>query len=145
MADYFGYNKTCYGPGNIVSTSMVLVKIDNSPVRLAQSCNIEYKRTMEPKFELGSDSVWLIAGHSSGSCTIDRAVGDVKLLQPYKPGSACDTQTITIAKGSEDCGMEPGTVTCTNSLLVQVGVTAAIQGLSVTDNAQWAVGLLSTT
>lgn len=142
MADVFGYNKTAKGPGNVVSPSMVMVMIDGERVYLAQSCTINYARTVTPNYELGSDSVWMTAGHSGGSCQISRAVGDDPLISPYLPGNACATQTITVGKGDGTCGMDPGTLTCTGSVLTSVGTTLSIGGSIVSDNAAWQIGNL---
>lgn len=101
MADYFGYNKTAKGPGNIVSSTMVLASIDGEAVRLVQDCNIQYQRNAQFQYELGSDSVWSIAGQSSGTATMTRSVGDKKLLEPYQPGGPANCRTSLWAKGTE--------------------------------------------
>ena len=142
MADVFGYTKVAKGPGNIVSPSMVMVMIDGERVYLAQNCNLAYQRHVTPTYELGSDSVWMTAGHSGGNCQISRAVGDDPLVTPYLPSGACATQTITIGKGDGTCGMDPGTLTCTGSVLTSVGTTLSVGGSIVTDNAAWQIGNL---
>jgi hypothetical protein len=143
MADYFGYNKTAKGPGNIVSTSMVLVAIGGKTVKLAQQVTIQYQRQITPQYEVGSDSVYMVAGQSSGTWGITRAVGESGLLKPYKPGDACDTTTLAMSKGNGICGMDPGMITGTGCILQSVGVQAAVGSTIVTDNAQWMVGALS--
>lgn len=143
MADYFGYNKTAKGPGNIVSSTMVLASIDGEAVRLVQDCNIQYQRNAQFQYELGSDSVWSIAGQSSGTATMTRSVGDKKLLEPYQPGGPCELQNITVGKGNGECGMDPGKILCSGCLLISVGFQASSGGLTVTDNANWQVGSLT--
>lgn len=143
MADYFGYNKTAKGPGNIVSTSMVLVAIGSNTVKLAQQVTIQYLRNITPQYEVGSDSVYMVAGQSSGSWAITRAVGESKLLKPYKPGDACATTTLTMSKGNGICGMDPGMITGSGAILQQVGVQASVGSTIVTDNASWMIGSLS--
>ena len=143
MADYFGYNKTAKGPGNIVSTSMVLVAIGGSSVKLAQQVTINYQRQVTPQYEVGSDSVYMVAGQSGGTWAITRAVGDTGLLKPYKPGNACDTTTLAMSKGNGVCGMDPGMITGTGCILQSVGVQASVGSTIVTDQAQWMVGSLS--
>ena len=143
MADYFGYNKTAKGPGNIVSTSMVLVAIGGRSVKLAQQVTINYQRQVTPQYEVGSDSVYMVAGQSGGTWNITRAVGDTGLLKPYKPGNACDTTTLAMSKGNGVCGMDPGMITGTGCILQSVGVQASVGSTIVTDNAQWMVGSLS--
>ena len=42
----------------------------------------------------------MVAGQSSGSWQITRAVGETGLLKPYKPGDACATTTLAMSKGN---------------------------------------------
>lgn len=142
MSDVFGYSKKAKGPGNVVSPSMVMVMIDGERVYLAQTCTVNYQRSVTPNYELGSDSVWMTAGHSSGSVAIARAVGDEPLVSLYLPGSACDTQTITVGKGDGACGMDPGTLTCSGCVLTTVGTNLSVGGSIVSDNATWSFGNL---
>lgn len=141
--DYFGYSRTSYGPGNIASSNAVLLAIDSEDVRLCQSVEVQYQRTITPAYELGSESVWFVAGRVTGSCRVNRSVGEVKLLDPYKPGSACETQTLTIAKGDGTCFMDAGTLTMANCLLESVGISVNTQDVTITDNAQWQIGTLT--
>lgn len=143
MADVFGYTKVAKGPGNIVSPSMVMVMIDGERVYLAQECRMAYQRSVTPTYELGSDSVWMTAGHSSGTCSITRAVGNEALIEPYLPGDACSTQTITVGKGDGQCGMDPGTLTATGCILQSVGATLSVGTQVVTDQGSWNIGNLS--
>jgi hypothetical protein len=143
MADYFGYNKTAKGPGNIVSTSMVLVAIGGKSVKLAQQVTINYQRQITPQYEIGSDSVYMVAGQSGGTWDITRAVGESGLLKPYKPGDACAITNLAMSKGSGICGMDPGFITATGCILQSVGVQANVGSTIVTDNARWFVGALS--
>jgi hypothetical protein len=143
MADYFGYNKTAKGPGNIVSTSMVLMAIGGKTVKLVQQATITYQRNVSPQYEVGSDSVYMVAGQSGGSWEVTRAVGEQGLLKPYKPGDACSVTNLAMSKGNGVCGMDPGLITGTGCILQSVGVQANVSSTIVTDNARWAVGSLS--
>lgn len=143
MADYFGYNKTAKGPGNIVSTSMVLMAIGGKTVKLVQQATITYQRNVTPQYEVGSDSVYMVAGQSGGSWEVTRAVGEQGLLKPYKPGDACSVTSLAMSKGNGVCGMDPGLITGTGCILMSVGVQANVSSTIVTDNARWAVGSLS--
>ena len=143
MADYFGYNKTAKGPGNVVSSSMVLMSIGGTSVKLAQSVTVDYSRNITPAFEVGSDSVYMVAGQSTGTWTVQRAVGDSAILKPYKPGNACETTSLAMSKGSGSCGMDPGMLTATGCILRSVGFNAAVGSTIVTDSASWQIGSLS--
>ena len=143
MADYFGYNKTAKGPGNIVSTSMVLMAIGGKTVKLVQQATVTYQRNVTPQYEVGSDSVYMVAGQSGGSWEVTRAVGEQGLLKPYKPGDACSVTNLAMSKGNGVCGMDPGLITGTGCILMSVGVQANVSSTIVTDNARWAVGSLS--
>jgi hypothetical protein len=147
--DFFGYSKEAKGPGNIVSPTMVIVSIDGTKLRLAQSVDLNYSRTVEPTYELGSDSVWMVAGKTSGSCTIQRAIGTAGdsggggLLVPFVPKDACKTQTLIIAKGDGACGMDPGTIVCGGCLIQSIGANVNVGALVLTDTATYNVGSVS--
>lgn len=148
MADFFGYNKTAKGMENITSPSMVAVSIGGSggALSLAQQCDVTYQREIAPVYELGSDSVWMTGGKSSGSCNISRAIGSAgggagtKFLNPFKPADPCKTTQITISKGAGTCGAEPGNLTCKGCLLQQIQVQVQVGQLFVTDSATFNVG-----
>ena len=76
--DFFGYTKDAKGPGNVVSPTMVILSIDGKKLRLAQSASVSYQRQVEPTYEIGSDSVWMVAGKSSGTCEVQRAIGNAE-------------------------------------------------------------------
>lgn len=141
MADYFGYTKTTKGPGDLAGTSAVLVKINNSSISLCQNCRITYNRTVSPHYELGSDSVYMSAGHSSGTCEIGRMIGKQAALVPYQTG-ACDLSTISVAKGSAQCQKDIGTITM-QGLLASVGVTADVGSYTISDSASYNIGFLT--
>lgn len=141
MAEYFGYTKEVKGPEHVGVTSAVLVKVDGGDVKLAQSCNIKYGRQVTPHFELGSDNVYLTVGSASGTVDISRIIGVTKALEPYKGQNPCKKQTISVARGSSQCGLDIGTITM-EGLLTEVGVNIDVGQFTVTDNAQYTIGSL---
>lgn len=143
MADYFGYNKTVKGPGHVAGTNAVILKIDNNPVQLAQSCTITYQRNVNSHYELGSDNIYLTAGHSSGTCGIERMIGETSAFKPYKTG-ACSLSNITVAKGNASCSKDIGTITA-QGLLNQVSTTINVGSFTVNDSAQYTIGNLVVT
>jgi hypothetical protein len=147
--DFFGYTKDAKGPGNVVSPTMVILSIDGKKLRLAQSASVSYQRQVEPTYEIGSDSVWMVAGKSSGTCEVQRAIGNAEggstggLLTPFKPGDPCKTQTLLITRGDGQCGMDPGTIYCGGCLLTNVSTSIQVGSLIVTDSANYNVGVVS--
>jgi hypothetical protein len=147
--DFYGYTKDAKGPGNVVSPTMVILSIDGKKLRLAQSVSVSYQRQIEPTYEIGSDSVWMVAGKSSGTCEVSRAIGNADggstggLLVPFKPGDPCTTQTLLITRGDGSCGMDPGTIYCGGCLLSSVSAQIQVGSLVVTDSANYNVGIVS--
>lgn len=143
MADVFGYDKTVKGPGEIVSASAVMVKLgDSGKVNLAQAVTIDYQRTVTPNYELGSETVFLTAGHSAGTCRIERLVGETKALEPYVTSNSCDPTTITVAKsGDLKCSKDIGTLTM-KGLPSSVSVAVQAGQFTVTDSATYQIGNL---
>lgn len=147
--DFFGYTKDAKGPGNVVSPTMVILSIDGKKLRLAQSVSVSYNRQVEPTYEIGSDSVWMVAGKSSGTCEVQRSIGNVDggtnggLLVPFKPSDPCKTQTLIITRGDGQCGMDPGTIYCGGCILNSVSANIQVGSLIVTDSASYNVGVVS--
>lgn len=146
--DFFGYNKQVYGPNDIVSYNKVIVSVGGY-LCLTQSVNVNYQRQVQPNYELGSDSVWLVAGASSGTCDISRALGrsgtanDATFWSAFKPSDACSATTIKIAQGSGTCGMSPGALTMNNAVLTNVGMQASVGNLVITESANYTIGGVS--
>lgn len=143
MQDFFGYDKQSKGPGNVVSAPMALLSIDAKAVWLVQNFQLSYARMVQPLYQFGNESVYMMAGNSSGTIAIDRAIGEVGLLKPYRPNDACTTQNIVISKGTAACGMDPGTVVAANSLLQEVRASGQANGLNISDGATWFAGVIS--
>lgn len=144
MADYFGFDKTAQGPTKVLSTAMAIVTVGGNDVRLAQGVTVTYTRKVEPQFELGSDSVWMVVGHSQGTCKIDRAVGEGKFLEPFQgQGTGCDTTTLTLDT-TGNCGSAAGTVKMTGAMLQEVSIQATVQNVTITESANYIFGSLET-
>ena len=140
MADFFGYNKTTKGPGDIASASAVIVKINNNKVNLAQQVSIEYNRSVTSNYELGSDTVYLTAGQSGGTCNIDRLIGETSAFVPYR-ANPCALVNITVAKGITSCAKDIGTITM-QGVLTSVGSTISAGTFTVSDRANYTIGNL---
>lgn len=144
MADYFGFDKTAKGPSKVLSTSMAIITVGGDDVRLAQNVTIEYGRKVQPQFELGSDSVWMVVGHAQGTCKIDRAVGEGKFLEPFKgKGTGCEPTTLTL-DSANNCGSAAGTATMKGAVLQTVTLQASVQNLAITEGATYLFGSLET-
>lgn len=160
MPDIFGYSKTGTN-GNVASPFNVLVSIktpgDSGKIMLAQQCVIQYQRTIQPVYELGSDYVWMSMGQSQGTWQITRAVGTKPkggqggkdansdgLLVPYKNDDYCAGSTdLYMSGGTAHCGYNPGSLSSSGAILTSVGVQAAVGQLIVTDNATWTLSTLN--
>lgn len=138
--DVFGFTKTTHAQSEISSPSTVLVSVGGN-VHLVQSCSIRYARTVTPVHELGSEDVWMSAGPGAGTCSLTRAVGAGRtLLDGFSSENRCGTQTITIGGVSNDCAQNPGMLRCVNALLADVGMSASVGEVFITDSATFNVG-----
>lgn len=143
MADYFGFDKSAKGSDKVLSTAMAILTVGGNDVHLAQNVTVNYQRTVQPQYELGSDSVWMVVGHSQGTCQVQRAVGEGKFLEPFSgEGTGCSTTTLTLDSMS-NCGNEAGTAKMLGAVLQKVGISASTQQLIVTDSADYQFGTLS--
>lgn len=150
--DYFGYDKQSFDPGNIVGANMVAVHLGNGgggSLVLAQSVNIVYQRNVESKYELGSDSVWLVVGPSSGTCDINRFLGrkgsgDTSFWQAFKPSDPCKSTTITVAKGDGACGLDPGRIVCETAILKSMTSRITVGEMAIGEDASYEVGKVTT-
>lgn len=140
--DYYGFSKEVHGPDEITSTAAVLVRVGGGQVKLAQSATVEYNRDIKPQYELGSYDVYYTVAPASGTCRIERIVGDGTVLEPFKPDDPCEPEKIFLQNKDAKCSAEFGTVTM-EGLLSKVGITANVQSFTVTDEATYEIGSLS--
>lgn len=141
-SEYFGFDKTVHGPDEITSTAAVLVRIDSGTVKLAQTVTIDYNREIKHNFELGSYDVYFTVAPASGTCTIERLVGDGTVLKPFKPSDPCKPVKLFLQGIGAQCSAEFGTVSM-EGIPSKVGITASVQNFTVTDTATYEIGKLS--
>lgn len=153
--DFFGYAKESYDSNSIASSNMVVVSItggtgSSGGLCLVQSADISYQRTVTPVFELGSDSVWLVAGGAQGSANLQRILGkrggdggQEQALEAFKPSDPCTGVTITMAEGNGKCGLKPGKITCENSILNNITASVQVGQLTLNETAAYTVGKVS--
>lgn len=141
MADIFGHSKTVHGPQDLATTSAVLVRVGSGTVKLAQSVRIDYRRTVNPQYELGSEDVYLTIAPASGTCSIERLVGAGGALAAFKGSDPCKLESITVASSSAACGSGVGTISM-KGICTDVGFNAAVGQFTVTDSANYTIGNL---
>lgn len=132
MADIFGAEKNAHSAEEIVMSSGVLVSI-GGPVHLAQQVNLQYQRQIQPIYELGSEDIWVSITPASGTCTINRAVGQD---DPYEfvKGDECKGYDIALGEGKGKCTKKCPTITATGCYTTSCGLQAqAGQGFLTED------------
>lgn len=138
--DIFGYNKNKETSTGLLPPGAIILTIDGTRVNLAQEVRITYGRDVTPVYELGSEDVHLVSGKASGTCNVQRMIGDA--LKGYLPNSPCDIQNISVTKGSAVCGS--GSVSLhMQGMLKSVGFTATAGQLTVTDSAEFTISSLT--
>lgn len=138
--DIFGIEKVAHGANEIVLSSGVLVKIKDTVV-LAQTANLDYQRTVQPVYELGSEDIWVQVSPAAGSANISRAVSASKNVYVYGIGQGCEPYDITLSKG-KGCTAQLDTVTATGCTTTSIGLQVnAGQGF-LTETIQAHVGMV---
>lgn len=138
--DIFGYTKN-QTYGGVTGPQFVIVQVDGKKLNLAQSVNLNYGRTVQPVYEIGSGTVWMQPGPATGTLSIQRVVGDGVFNFGGWPSSPCATVDITIMGDGNVCdGGKFGTVNCRSCMPASVGLTISAGGVTVTDSCQFNVG-----
>lgn len=138
--DIFGYNKE--EGGAAASPQFVTISVGGK-INLAQAVQLSYGRQVIPVYEIGSATVRMQPGPSSGTCSITHAVGDGvgNFGGINEQAGPCDTQSISIS-GNGGCGSLSGGVTATG-MLTRVGMSIQAGNAIVTDTAEFTLSNLS--
>lgn len=139
--DIFGYDKGNQSYGGVTGPSFVKVMVGGKQLNFAQSVTLNYGRTVQPVYEIGSGSVWMQPGPAQGTLNINRVVGDGVFNYGQWPDGPCKTVDITISGDGSDCGGGNfGSVKCKQCMPANVGVTIQAGGVTVTDQVTYNVG-----
>lgn len=139
--DIFGYNKD--QSGAIASPQYVTISVGGK-INLAQAVQLSYGRQVIPVYEIGSPTVRMQPGPSSGTCSITHAVGDGigSFGGINQQAGPCDTQSISISGNGGECASAGGGVSA-EGMLTRVGMSIQAGNAIVTDTAEFTLSSLS--
>lgn len=126
MADIFGGTRQTHGAKEIVLSHGVLVNISGAGggdhVVLAQSVNINYQRTVQPVYEIGSEDIWVMLTPASGTCQLSRAVSDQNNVFAYVADKDCNDYEITVGAGKGECTAKAQNALCKGCYTQAIGL-----------------------
>lgn len=145
--DIFGFNKTAHTQEEISTPSALMVAFGSaagasSMIRLVQSANLTYQRSINPTMELGSEDIWVSASPASGTLQLSRAVGISQMLRPYV-NNPCGESTIVLGKGNADCTFDPGIIVCGGCIGQSATINAQAGQHIITDGMTYNVATVS--
>ena len=109
MADIFGYNQEVKA-GEIVASKDVIVQIDSGRTALVQSVQGSYSHRVEPQFEIGSSTMYLVNGMPQGNLNMTTLVGKSGWIEGLLSGKpACgDMSSLQFTISNTDCNLSVG-------------------------------------
>lgn len=138
--DVFGTSKTVHAADQVTNWSGVLIMI-GSTVHLAQSCNLQYQRQIQPVYELGSEDIWAGATGASGTFQIQRAIGmGVGAGEAFDLKKGCGGTTIYMMDGDGTCTDKFGEILMPDAVPQGYTIQAQAGNHIVTEDATFWVG-----
>lgn len=139
--DIFGYNKE--EGGSAASPQYVSIDVGGK-LNLVQAVQLSYGRQVIPVYEIGSATVRMQPGPSSGTLSITHAVGDGvgNFGGINQQAGPCDTQSISISGNGGECSSVGGGVSATG-MLTRVGMSIQAGNAIITDTAEFTLSNLS--
>jgi hypothetical protein len=136
--DFFGVDRTVTPSGSIATSELGTISLNNGAnLTLVQSVTWQYQQQVNPMFEAGSPTLYLVQGQSQGNVDVTRAVGDGGLGTQLKAASGCGVLIpVTIGLDGTGCANISGknALKFGGGVARQYGGSISTQGLSVTEN-----------
>ena len=144
--EYFGYNRDTKTT-TIPSADNMVIKLDGNEIGLAQSFQGQYQHRVEPRFELGSSTLYWVNGQPQGEVSVQRLVSSGQgLLSAFRSGGdACGKlRSLVIEGNSGSCPnlKLEGSLNFRNGVLSSVQVSGQAGGLDISENATFVVALV---
>jgi hypothetical protein len=148
MADIFGYNRQTQA-NQIISSDNAVIDIGNGALGLVQNFEYSYAHQIEPRFEMGSSTLYWVNGKPSGSFSISKLVGREGLLSGIRQtGASTDAcgglRQITVSLDGGSCAVEGGAGLNFNGAKLQsVGGRGSSGAFEILESATFLVAELS--
>ena len=146
MADIFGYNQEVKA-GEIVASKDVIVQIDSGRTALVQSVQGTYQHQVQPQFEIGSSTMYLVNGQPQGNLTLSTLVGKSGWITGLLSGKpACgDMSSLKFTISNSDCNFSVGSPILRFEHALAQSYSFAINSgqLTITQSASFVCGKLT--
>lgn len=137
MPDVFGNSYQIKNDNRVLSANNLLVDLDGT-LNLVQSANVVYQQTVNPQYESGSTTTYLVVGNPNGQAQLTSLVGSgVGLLGNVttKISDNCEFKTLSfVATGDCPTISTEKSVKLDGCTLQSVGLSYNVQSLVVTSS-----------
>lgn len=141
MADIFGAQKNVHGADEVVQSSGVLVSIGET-VALAQNLNLQYQRTVQALFELGSEDVYVAVTPGQGTCEVSRFITESSNVYTYVKDDNCQDYTVDVQAGKGTCTAKVQSIHASGCHTMSVGEQVQAGQSQLTETMQIFVGMV---
>lgn len=139
MSDYFGYNKETQA-NKVVSSDNAIINVGKGQLGLVQQFNGTYSHQVEPRYEMGSSTLYWIQGKPSGQFQVSKLVGEEGILEAFKGDEACgDLRQLSVDLGGGTCSVGSRAINFSGAKLQSVSVNGNVGGLDIAESATFVV------
>ena len=139
--DYFGYNRQTQA-NQIISADNAIIDIGQGRIGLVQNFSGSYGHQVEPRFEMGSSTLFWVNGKPSGQFQVSKLVGREGILDSFKTGGdACGgLRQISVSLDGGSCAVEAGGgVNFNGAKLQSVSVNGSAGAFEIAESATFLV------
>jgi hypothetical protein len=141
MSDYFGYTRQTQA-NQIISADNAVIDIGNGRLGLVQSFQGGYSHQVEPRFEMGSSTLFWVNGKPSGQFQVSKLVGREGILSEFRGGAsggsdACGgLRQIAVSLDKASCDVQVGSgVNFNGAKLQSVKVSGSAGAFEIAESA----------
>jgi len=143
MSDYFGYTRDTQA-SQIISADNAIIDIGNGALGLVQNFSGSYQHQVEPRFEMGSSTLFWVNGKPSGQFQVSRLVGRDGILAGFRSSGGSDAcggiRQLNVSLDGGSCGVQGGSgVSFSGAKLQSVSVQGQAGGFEIAESANFLV------
>ena len=145
MSDIFGYNRQTQA-NQIISSDNAVIDLGAGRIGLVQNYSASYNHQVEPRYEMGSSTLFWVTGKPSGQLQVSKLVGRDGLLTTFRTGEdACGgIRQLTTSLDGGSCQVRAGGGLNFNGAKLQgVGVQGSAGAFEIAESATFLVAELS--
>lgn len=141
--DFFGHNREIKSSNQLASSEYAVLTVSGK-VDLCQSVNIDYGQDIRPIYEVGSPSVYFVAGHAQGTVSFGRLAGAGGLFSNVS-GAACGViSSLSLEIGAGGCyAGGGGSVSFEGGFVERINLSMQAGAIEITEGATIRVATMS--